>query len=265
MAALFLGSLMVFGVVLGRIILKEELKLPHIISFLICLAGFSVLVIGPYMEISSQEQESGSPREFNGTFSNGTEIWNSTNMNEPDGKRHLQTTNIKELLIGLSLAVAAGFGEAISLISLKLIQDKIQSVHVLTFWFVLSGILVSVPAMYVLEYDSLSFPTDLENCLYLLGHVVTSPVALLCYIVSMGKLSACLMSILSTSQIPINVLLQYTFFRQLQPMRGGFLEIIGAGVVTIGLIIQPIVKMIRKRTTHAKGNAQEQEEHKTPV
>ena len=242
MAALFLGSLMVFGVIMGRIVLNEQLKIGAVMSLCVCLIGFSILIAGPFLKVTSNDnfQRNGDilSVEFNKTMFNFTKNVNTTLVrNIPENDK----TNLSQLILGLVLAVVAGFGEAVSVISLNSIQDDLENIHVLTFWFVVSGIICSVLGMLAFERESMSFPTDLFNGGYLIGHVVTSSGALLCYIIAMSHLSASLMSILASAQIPVNVLLQYAFFKQLQPINGGTLEILGASIVTLGLIIQPLI------------------------
>ncbi len=272
MGALFLGSLMVFGVVLGRMVLKEELKLGSVMSLFVCLIGFSILIAGPYITTTSKDgfgnNEGIFSMEFNETLFNfnGTIITNiplhndlqndlqndlenylqeknRTDLSQGQMSRSKSNGHLSQLILGLIIAVMAGFGEAVSVISLNCIQDDLENVHVLTFWFVLSGIICSVFGMFAFEREVMSFPTELLNGCYLAGHIITSSLALLFYIVAMENLSASLMSILASTQIPVNVLLQYAFFTQLQPMKGGTSELIGASVVTLGLIIQPLLDL----------------------
>ena len=60
----------------------------------------------------------------------------------------------------------------------------------------------------------------------------------------MSALTASLMSIFSCTEIVVNVFLEYTFFRALQPMDGGVTEVVGAAVVTLGIVIHPVVELI---------------------
>ena len=257
MATFFLGSLMVFGVILGRLVLKEKLNIGAVLSLLICFIGFSVLIAGPYLTIMSKDNKDILSLESNETLSNVTEKRNTIFQgNLPQNNRNIQTTNLSQLILGIVFAVVAGFGEAVSVVSLNIIQDNLPSIHVLTFWFLLSGIICSAAGMFVFERDTMTFPTEILSSCYLAGHVLTSSGALLCYIIAMETLSASLMSILASAQIPINVLIQYAFFKQLQPINGGILEIIGASIATMGLIIQPFVAIIGENsiTTNQSDN-----------
>ncbi len=49
------GSMMVFGLLLGLVILKERIQLLHVASMLISLAGLAVLVIGSYTSLHGTE------------------------------------------------------------------------------------------------------------------------------------------------------------------------------------------------------------------
>ena len=159
-------------------------------------------------------------------------------------RRNIYISSTAELMIGLILSCIAGLCEAISLIGLKMIQNDIENVLVLSFWFTLSGTVASSVIMIPLEWTRLAVPEDLENSLYLLGHVGTSSLAMVCYVVAMGKLTSHLMSLFNSAQIPVNIFLQYIFFKHLQPMKCGLMEVIGAIIVTIGLSIHPIMTLI---------------------
>ncbi len=246
MAALFLGSLMLFGVALSWIVLRERLQFGSVMSLVVCLFGILILIAGPYQTKASRDDfrknEGVLSIEFNKTSFNFNGTVNR-NITWHNGLEDDDRIDLRQLIFGVALAVMAGFGEAVSVISLNCIQDDLENIHVLTFWFVVSGMVCSVPGMFAFEHEELSFPTELLSGCYLAGHVVTSSLALLCYIVAMENLSASLMSILASAQIPVNVLLQYAFFTQLQPMHGGNFELIGAGIVTLGLIIQPLMDL----------------------
>ncbi len=176
------------------------------------------------------------------------------NLDRSPVHRKIHTSSIYELVIGLSLPCIAGLSEAISLIALKMIQSDLESVLVLSFWFTLSGMIASSILMIPFERTRLAFPGNLENGLYLLGHLGTSSFAMVCYVVAMGKLSSHLMSLFNTAQIPVNVFLQYVFFKHLQPMKCGLIEVIGASVVTVGLSIHPVMTIIiRPMTTLPMG------------
>ncbi len=242
MAALFLGSLMLFGVALSWIVLKEELQCGSVMSLVVCLFGILILIAGPYQRDDFSKNEGALSIEFNETSLNFNRTMNK-NITWYNGLEDDDRIDLRQLIFGVALAVMAGFGEAVSVISLNCIQDNLENIHVLTFWFVVSGMVCSFPGMFAFEHEVLSFPTELSSGCYLAGHVVTSSLALLCYIVAMENLSASLMSILASAQIPVNVLLQYAFFTQLQPMHGGNFELIGSSIVTRGLIIQPIMDL----------------------
>ncbi len=285
-ASLMCGSMMMFGLILGTVILKEKIQLIHVISMLVILSGLVVLIVGSYKSLkreneicsnsltheteaallnNTQETENKNMYFINSEYlrkmqsdvvryatndiSNetlhGLKVSNLANRRHAGScNRNIHISNIYELIIGLTVPCLAGLGEAISLIGLKLIQTELESVLVLSFWFTLSGTIVSCIAMLPLEYNRLSFPGNLENSLYLSGHIVTSSLAMVCYVIAMGMLSSHLMSLFNSAQIPVNVFLQYIFFKHLQPMDCGLMEVIGACIVTIGLSIHPVITLI---------------------
>ncbi len=296
MTALFMGSTMVFGVVLSSIILKEQLTLPHLLSVLTCLAGFAVLIVGPINMVNccismntakDQNLLTSNPRaitlhacitddlkslDFSEMCKNisltpkGMDISTCCDINNvtfhlgaASADRNLQTKSLGAFIIGLTLPVLAGLGEAVSVICVKLIQGNIHSVHVLTFWFVLSGFTCSLLGMFAFQHDILVMPANALDMAYILGMVTASSGALICYILAMGELSASLMSIFSCTEIIANVILEYCFFKALQPMDGGVTEIIGAVVVTFGLLIYPVIGYISVKCKHTEKASKDEE------
>ncbi len=269
-ASLMCGSMMLCGVLLGAVILKERIEILHVISMLVCLIGLGLLISGSYMTFTDENpmyscsqisQYEVKLLNMHGTESQNTSLGGGTHSNEnitgleqsnlvnastiaADSHRNICISNIRELVIGLTLSCIAGVGEAVSLIGLKQVQSDIESVLVLSFWFTLSGAISSSIAMFSFEYTKLATPENLETGLYLLGHLGTSSLAMVCYVTAMGKLPSHMMSVFNAAQIPVTVVLQYAFFTQLQPIDSGLVEVVGACIVTVGLCIQPVFDAI---------------------
>ncbi len=267
--SLMFGSMMILGSLFGRIILKEKIGIWHLISMTICSIGLLILVIGSYMSVENEDTNH---------LENGTtvveETWYILNKSDTNSygntslhsiqsqniKRKIHTSTIPELIIGLTLSCLAGLGEIISMIGLKTNQNNIESVHVLTFWFTLSGTVSSAILMVPLEYARITLPTNITNCFYLLGHIGASTCAILCYITAMEKLRAHVMSLVNTVQIPVLVFLQYVLFSQLQPMESNVFVVCGAIVVTGGLMLNPVVTVIKIKYESLRGQAKMKEE-----
>ncbi len=246
--------------------MAQGLTLLQVISVIICLIGLSVLVIGSYTSLQHQCKETDKTSVHNESItrnltvvitepSNTSYSMSAADINSTHGlkmkqntfehQRKIHTSELYQLLLGLMLSCISGLGEAGSMVALKIIQEELDSIHVLTFWFTFTGSCASVVGMILIEHAVLAFPTDIQNGLYLLAHLTTSPCGLLCYIIAMGKLSGHITSIVHTSQIPVNVLLQYVFFKHLQPMDDGLFDLVGAGMVTVGLAIPPIMSLFK--------------------
>ncbi len=270
LASIMCGAMMVCGVILSRLVLKELIEWLQILAAIICLIGLVASATGSYTSLKKGHIN----KEFNtsastvviGNLSDITEFSSSSYFFTTVGdttsisylskaldtsktQRNINTTDLHELVIGLLLSCFAGFGAATAMVALKSVQDDLDNIHVLTFWFTLTGTIASAIGSGLIEHSELSFPSDLNNGLYLLAHLGTSTCALVFYIIARKKLSAHITSIVYSSQIPVNVFLQYTLFKHLQPMDGGLLEIVGAGIVTVGLVIPPVMSLIKLKNS----------------
>ena len=288
MACLFLGSNMIFGILFGRVILKEKIGKLYVVSMVICLVGITILVYGlvkTVLLVSGEPKEQDTIQQISNQtttvikvnsqllgdqedqpFVNETIKYNFTNMDkyiEDDAfksnrrgvrklnisldkhNRKMQTSTLPRLIIGLVIPIIAGLTEAMTLISVKIVQKDIESVQIFTFWFALSGVILSVIGMLIFERSSMSFPmSNLPNILYLLGHVGCSSMAIICNVFSMRRVPAYMMGIFCNVQIPINMFLQYVFFRSWQPMDGGWIDGAGSVVVTVGVLIVPTIVIL---------------------
>ncbi len=140
-----------------------------------------------------------------------------------------------------------------------------DSVHILTFWYTMIGTISSAILMLPIEYSKIALPRDCTRVFYLLGHVGTSSCALLCYIISMEKLSAHFWSLLTTGDIPISVIMQYVLFKNLQPMDSNMVELAGAIIVTFGLLVQPLSVIIQMKFCSVTKNGKDGEKEYSPI
>ncbi len=88
---------MVFGLILGAVILKERIEILHVISVLICLAGLAVLITGSYMSLREGDKKCscGQRTEANITHSNNTSDVDMENISimDVEHEAQLQRTN----------------------------------------------------------------------------------------------------------------------------------------------------------------------------
>ncbi len=265
MAAICMGSVMVLGVLLGKVVLNENITILCFISTITCLVGESVIIIGLVLTIVEGGTEMNNQTMLYQNSSNHGPNVNETSLRLLENslpERNIHTTSLTKLIFGIGIALIGGLGEAISFVSLKRIQDNVPSIHILTFWFTVLGIVSSIVAMLALEFNHLSMPQDWVNCLYLLGHVVMSSSAIIVYIVAMENSPVYITSIFINALIPIDMFLQYVCFPGLQPMKGSLYDMSGSVLVTLGLLIPPVLTVVVATNKDSRGS-EDTESHDT--
>ncbi len=163
----------------------------------------------------------------------------------PQSHRHIHTGTITEFIIGVSGCIFCGIAEAVSIVSLKYIQHDIVEVHILTFWIAVSGLIFSTVVMVVFELGKVDYPRDIPKAFFLTGHALAVASGQCVYVLAIEKTSAHLISILLNGQIPTNMLFQYVIVRNFQPITGSLYDVIGALVVTLGLVLPPAVEVCK--------------------
>ena len=258
-AALYMASLTILGVCLGRTILKEQITTLATLALVICLCGITFILLGLTKTVTMEASELHDQLNavntstavhnqsflFQTTGSNHRENHNSDNPSEK--QRNIHTGTINELIMGVAGCLICGVAEAISIVSLKYIQDDIREVHIITFWMGVSGLVITAVAIVAFELDALNYPCDIPKALYLVGQAFAVACGQCFYVLAMEKTSAYLLSIILNGQIPTNMLFQYIIVKNFQPISGGLYDIIGAFIVTIGLVLPPIIDLCKQK------------------
>ncbi len=254
-AALYMASLTILGVLLGRIILKEEISWLAIASLIICLFGISLILLGLTNTINESGEEM---QEFSKTANQSNKGSNHLNnvlrtvskeiqfkKTVSHNQHRIHTGTIKKLAIGVCGCIFCGLAEAVSIVSLKYIQDDISEVHILTFWMGVSGLIFSIIVLLIHDLGQIDYPRNISQSLYLAGHALAIATGQCVYVLAMEKTPAHVISILLNAQIPTNMLFQYVIVRNLQPISGSIYDIIGACIVTLGLVLPPVANLCK--------------------
>ena len=254
-AALYMASLTILGVLLGRIILKEEITWLAMVALTICLCGICLVLFGLTKTITIEYEKAEYTSNLNvaaksaQTASQRQPIFSQEikdTRHTPQNERRIHTGTIIGLITGVSGCLFCGIAEAISIVTLKYIQHDIKDVHILTFWTVVSGLIFSTAATVLFELEEIDYPRDIEESLFMVGHALAVATGQFVYVLAMEKTSAHLLSILLNGQIPTNMLFQYVIVVNFQPITGGFYDVLGALVVTFGLVLPPVVEVCRQ-------------------
>ena len=217
----------------ARVVLKEIITPVKWISISLCIGGSALVVVGLLSTI--EFEKSSDPASNVTTLSPPSEVENE----------HHMTTAVSSFVLGIFICVASGIIEMSIVTFTKLMEEHIRHVFILSFWCSITGLLVSVIFMLILELDKLTFPTDILNLLYLATHTICTGIACVIYFVALQFGSAIVCSIALNAEIPFRVLFQYVLAKNLQPIDGSVYDIIGAVIVTLGVVLPPVVDFIK--------------------
>ena len=219
----------------SRTILKERMSRLQWIAVILCIIGSALIFYGL---IHSVEFEDGShlrhPAISNTTF---PDFENSTQSQESN-KQHM-TTNVRDFIIGLVMAISAGISTNLYTAMTRLLQGHLKSPVILVVWFDIVSILVSSVLMLVLEINDLALPSNANGWLYFALHLLASLTATTYYI-ALYFATAVVCNITFNLEIPISMLCQYVIFAHLQPIDGSLYDVIGGSIITFGIVLPSI-------------------------
>ena len=129
------------------------------------------------------------------------------------------------------------------------------------FWTHLFGTLASIVVMFSLEQPTL--PDSITDYLLVSGHILCNvligPTSMWATCVVDGNTA----NILYSTSIIYMVVAQYTFFKNILPGNGNWIEIVGACCVIIGSILSSVVQLFNPRKTSTEDSVlPEMEEEK---
>ena len=235
----------------ARMILKEIITPIKWFSITLCVGGSALVVVGLLSTIQFEE-------------SSNTEPDGNTTSPLPDMEsKHQMTTTVNSFVLGIFICVASGIIEMTVVTFTKLMQDHLGHVFILSFWASISGLFVSLVFMFILELDRVTFPTDIMNILYLAGHTICTGIACVIFFVALQYGSAVVCSIALNAEIPFRVLFQYVLAKNLQPIDGSVYDIIGALIVTVGIVLPPVFDVVKLKMASRK--SRQTDEAKVPL
>ncbi len=128
------------------------------------------------------------------------------------------------------------------------------------FWLLSTSALVSSVLMLVFEYHKITLPHKTEDIIYLTVHSLSAGIAYLLVYVTVLLLPLVTFSIVTTSAIPMEIVCQYVIVTHLQPIKPGYVDLLGAIVITVGLILPPLGELCTQIKCKHKGTKDEYRE-----
>ena len=216
----------------------------------------------PYLHDINKMQEEF--HKFNNTKTQTSSVVNDlsdTDFHNLNITRHSGCTQLTEEhdlmqhIIGMLLGAAGGINNALLGFFAKMITNKDGNIHhtEITFW---NGALQSIlSATVMLFIEDVVISMSIDDWLLVFGHAAFAALLIMSYYIGLYYGELYLLSLTLTAEIPMRVFVQFVAFTQLQPETTGWVDIVGASVVTLGIIILPI--------GHLLGNQEEKKVHST--
>lgn len=172
---------------------------------------------------------------------------NSTRDNSTDALQHysisVKSTLVADNVKGYLLSLTAS---SMYVIAVNVLQYKLLDVDtcVVLFWMSICGVVVSAAVMLAAEIPIIphSFP-----CIsLLLGHGLSAGLSAVFFVISLTLISAFTFSLLSNLVLVFLVIAQYTVLKRINPGHRNAPEIVGAVLVFICCITDPLYTLIQR-------------------
>ncbi len=124
---------------------------------------------------------------------------------------------------------------------------------------------ISTVLMICVEYNKVTLPREPTDIMYLLIHVFAGGVGYPLWIYVVLLLSLITLGIVSAFFIPMLMVCQYLIATELQPIQPGYIDFIGAVIISIGFIMGAVEEVIKKRRQTRSNNDEDIEIGDTEV
>ncbi len=239
----------------AKLILRDKVSNIQWIAIVFCIIGPSFMFYGL---ISTVKFTTGSNTD--NIFGENRTLFNGSNFHT-EASTQQKTSTIEDFVIGVGLGIATGVAGAFSTVLMKLLKDHLKSPLVLSFWYLVSSLLISGILMVILERDSLAIPSEKNGWLFLMVHTLSTVVSHTMHVTSMYFASAIVCNITFNLELPLSILCQYVIFEHLQPIDGSLYDIIGGIIITLGISLPSVydfIQYIKERKLKGKESNQDQ-------
>ena len=250
----------------ARIYLKETISTEKAIAVLCCtlggaICGFGLFISGEKTTTNLGQLPDFTAQEIEELHTSIIEYSNQTDLNynlkmesmlenqitttqllpsKPSGIHSMNGTisepltnhfHANDFAIGISLGILAGLSDTGKAILIKKLQPEVENIFTLEVYYNLTGILVSLILMLMIEFDRLSFPTDAENVIYFTIHATSKLITSFTLQLAYYYCSALICALTLNANLPLNALCEYGLFPSMQPLSGGnSIEMTGVGI-----------------------------------
>ena len=153
-------------------------------------------------------------------------------------------TSTADEILGYFLMTMAGFSGALDTVIQKARLNG-ENPLVLNFWTSISMIVIPLILCLITELDYISFPTDFNNIVLVLGHVLSSALSMILAVRGIAMTTAIWLTLALSMQIFFLIISQYTVLKSVEPGKGNWIKVFGACVIFIGAIIPPLWEVLK--------------------
>lgn len=227
-----LPSMMIIIVTIVTLVLDRQCACHVAVASVTCIVGV-LLVTQPEFVF----KESSPTARYNPVCSPTTD--NLTSNTSSEWGRSLHTTDVHVATGYIWLAGTAVSGSA----NMFFINKKLNNVSGLAtcFWVAVGGVLSQFIAMAIFEQPYV--PTNGKCIGLLIGHAVLTGCAFICLTFACQLINPAIVSLLTTLQVGMLFVAQYTIFKSIYPGKSNMLEFIGAALTFVGNVISPAIKV----------------------
>ncbi len=278
----------ILSTLVGKLLLKEDLNFRKGISILLCIIGCGLILLGLISTVQFTQNESKDTRhlhvyneskdaiknvtDYQGNFpsvnNTCTNAMLHMNSEQPDvihqDQRNIRTTTIQGLIYGLFLCAANGIFSCIAMYCSTKMKDHVEDVLIFNFWYNLVSIIISGTMMLTVEWHHLTIPTKLDDIIYTVIHALTTASGQLLWFALISFISFLAITMFVNGETIVKILCQYFIFPELQPIKGGLFDFVGAIIITIGLII-PSVPELWQLYRRDKASDKSEDSESTPL
>ena len=250
--AFYNTTTLVGGLVLLWTLMKLRPTVDKVVSILLCASGI-VLVLQPdfIFETTGSNTSNSAQSDPVKEANMGPKVLNGS----ADSNQNL-------VLLGCGLSVGAGLSLAGLTVLFQFHSNFFSNkVNMLIsfFWTYLFATSASVVVMFTMEQPTL--PKTITEYLLVLGHtlcnVLIGPTSMWAICVIDGNTA----NILYSSSIIYMVVVQYTFFKNILPGNGNWIEIVGVCCIIIGSILSSVVQLLHPRKASTEKFVSTETEH----
>ncbi len=265
---------LILSTVIGRLIFNESMNSFSCSAIVFCCTGCGLTIYGLYnnMQDMMNQNNSESTLSHNITIN----IMNSSNLTvHMDGvprykvtHHNIYTDTNQMFIIGILVCMLEAVSEFLAFSLIKTIKDKIENELFIPFWLLLTSAVFSIGLMFIFEHHKLALPCRTEDIIYLLVHALSTGIAYILLNVTVLLVPLVTFGLVTTAVIPMEIVCQYVIVTHLQPITTGLTDLIGAILITVGLILPPLGELSQLKCRNIKqldGNEDSELNELTPL